>query len=88
MDVKPNRKKVRVKARVRAQLCEKGGGPGLPVPNSPYGLCERKATLKKKKKKKKKPMYSQPRSLWTQSNSEEEEEEADVLPATVSVDAK
>ena len=32
----------------RAQkLCESGGGrPGLPVPNSPYGLCGRKATLK------------------------------------------
>ena len=31
----------------RAQeLCEsRGGRPGLPVPNSPYGLCERKATL-------------------------------------------
>ena len=26
--------------------CEsRGGRPGLPVPNSPYGLCERKATL-------------------------------------------
>ena len=32
----------------RAQeLCEsRGGCPGLPVPNSPYGLCGRKATLK------------------------------------------
>ena len=34
---------------VRVQeLCERGGGrerPGLPVPNSPYGLCGRKATL-------------------------------------------
>ena len=32
---------------VRAQeLCEsRGGRPGLPVPNSPYGLCGRKATL-------------------------------------------
>ena len=31
----------------RAQeLCESGGGrPGLPVANSPYGLCGRKATL-------------------------------------------
>ena len=31
----------------RAQeLCESGGGrPGLPLPNSPYGLCGRKATL-------------------------------------------
>ena len=27
-------------------LCERRGGrPGLPVPNSPYGLCGRKATL-------------------------------------------
>ena len=33
--------------RCRAQgLFESGGGrPGLPVPNSPYGLCGRKATL-------------------------------------------
>ena len=31
----------------RAQeLCESGGGhPGLPVPNSPYGLCGHKETL-------------------------------------------
>ena len=28
------------------QLCEgRGDRPGLPVPNSPYGLCGRKATL-------------------------------------------
>ena len=35
-------------ALFRAQeLCEsRGGGPGLPVPNSSYGLCGRKATLK------------------------------------------
>ena len=34
----------------RAQeLCEnRGGRPGLPVPNSPYGLCGRKATLNSK----------------------------------------
>ena len=33
--------------RVSAQeLCEsRGGHPGLPVPNSPYGLCGRKATF-------------------------------------------
>ena len=33
---------------LRAQeLCEsRGGRPGLPVPNKPYGLCERKAALK------------------------------------------
>ena len=31
----------------RAQeLCGSGGGrPGLPIPDSPYGLCGRKATL-------------------------------------------
>ena len=35
---------------VRAQeLCEsRGERTGLPVPNGPYGLCGRKATLKKK----------------------------------------
>ena len=28
------------------ELCKcRGGRPGLPVPNSPYGLCGRKATL-------------------------------------------
>ena len=28
------------------ELCEsRGGRPGLPVPNSPYGLCGRIATL-------------------------------------------
>ena len=28
------------------ELCEsRGGRPGLPVPNSPYGLCGRKATF-------------------------------------------
>ena len=34
-------------ARLRAQEgCEsRGGRPGLPVPNSPYGLCGRKATV-------------------------------------------
>ena len=28
----------------------RGGGPGLLVPNSPDGLCERKATIEKEKK--------------------------------------
>ena len=29
---------------IRQELCESGGGrPGPPVPNSPYGLCGRKA---------------------------------------------
>ena len=34
-------------SRVRAQeLCEsRGGRPGVPVPNSAYGLCGREATL-------------------------------------------
>ena len=32
---------------IRAEeLCEgRGGRPGLPVPNKPYGFCGRKATL-------------------------------------------
>ena len=36
---------------VRGQeLCDsRGGRPGLPVVNSPYGLCENKATLNFKK---------------------------------------
>ena len=46
------------RARVQ-ELCEsRKGRPGLLVPNSSYGLCGRKATLKKKKKKKKKPGQS------------------------------
>ena len=38
---------VSVDVKLRAQeLCEsRGGRPGLPVPNSPYGLCGRKATV-------------------------------------------
>ena len=38
----------------RAQeLCKsRGGCPGLPVPNNPYGLCGRQATTKKRKRKK------------------------------------
>ena len=37
---------------LRAQeLCEsRGGRPGLPVPDKPYGFCGRKATWKKKKR--------------------------------------
>ena len=36
---------------LRAQeLCKsRGGRPGLPVPNSPYGLCGRKATLNERR---------------------------------------
>ena len=46
----PLKKQSEAKAEVlslRAQeLCEsRGGRPGLPVPNNPYGLCGRKATL-------------------------------------------
>ena len=42
-----------VKLHVRAQeLCEsRGGRPGLPVHNSPYGLCGRKATLNSRAKR-------------------------------------
>ena len=37
---------MRISGRAQ-ELCEsRGGRPGLPVPNSPYGLCGRKATLK------------------------------------------
>ena len=38
---------------LRAQeMCEsRGGRPGLPVPDSPYGLCGRKATLALKREK-------------------------------------
>ena len=35
-----------VPAHTAQELCERRGGrPGLPVTNSPYGLCRRKATL-------------------------------------------
>ena len=38
--------KTRVTAGRAPKLCEsRGGRPGLPVPNSPYGLCGREATL-------------------------------------------
>ena len=38
---------IRTKVFRTQELCEsRGGRPGLPVPNSPYGLCGRKATLK------------------------------------------
>ena len=42
----------RLENESRAQeLCEsQGEGPGLPVPNSPYGLCGRKATLEEENK--------------------------------------
>ena len=35
-----------LRTRAAQELCEsRGDRPGLPVPNSPYGLCGRKATL-------------------------------------------
>ena len=33
-------------SRAQELFENRGGRPGLPVPNSPYGLCGRKATLK------------------------------------------
>ena len=39
-------------ARGQALYDSRSGRPGLPVHNSPSGLCGRKATLKKKKKEK------------------------------------
>ena len=45
VDVKQHLKKKAIWFRAQ-ELCEsRGGHPGLPVPNSPYGLCGRKATL-------------------------------------------
>ena len=37
--------------RVQESCESRGGRPGLPVPNSPYGLCGRKATLKNRAQK-------------------------------------
>ena len=43
--IRDNRISASVKSRAQ-KVCEsRGGRPGLPVPNSPYGLCGRKATL-------------------------------------------
>ena len=48
-------------------VCESWGGrPGLPVPNSPYGLCGHKATLdlvkkNKEKKEEEDPLHTHPR---------------------------
>ena len=37
---------VSVDFKKHLKMCEsRGGRPGLPVPNSPYGLCGRKETL-------------------------------------------
>ena len=45
VDVKQHKTRTALEFRVQ-ELCEsRGGRPGLPVPNSPYGLCGRKATL-------------------------------------------
>ena len=39
----------KMNSRISQELCEsRGGRPGLPVPNSPYGLCGRKATIEEK----------------------------------------
>ena len=43
-----------------------GGRPGVPVANSPYGLCGRKATLKRKKKEKERKNRD---STWFVENS-------------------
>ena len=43
VDIKSN---IEMNARRAQELCERRGArPGLPVPNSPYGLCGHKATL-------------------------------------------
>ena len=43
VDVKQHRTRIQSRSQ---ELCESGGGrPRIPVPNSPYGLCGRKATL-------------------------------------------
>ena len=34
-----------VSSELRSCVKSRGGRPGLPVPNSPYGLCGQKATL-------------------------------------------
>ena len=46
--------KTKTQSSFRAQeLCEsRSGRPGLPVPNKPYSLCGRQATLKQKQKQK------------------------------------
>ena len=46
---------------VRAgQLCEgRGERPGLPVPNSPYGLCGRKAALNQQRQTPDRPVISE-----------------------------
>ena len=45
VDIKQHLKKEAIWFRAQ-ELCEsRGGHPGLPVPNSPYGLCGREATL-------------------------------------------
>ena len=74
--------------------CESGGGrPGLPVPNSPYGLCGRKATLKNRAQPSRAPRREQSLwSLWTQGNILEQSPAVQGSPSRtvlmVSVDAR
>ena len=44
VDVKQHERKKKDQSRAQ-ELCGSRGVPWLPVPNSPYGLCRRKATL-------------------------------------------
>ena len=45
VDVKQHLKKRRQQLRALEVYESRGSRPGLPVPNSPYGLCGRKATF-------------------------------------------
>ena len=45
VDVKQNRNESKSQSQ---ELCEsRGGHPGFPVPNSPYGFCGHKVTVKR-----------------------------------------
>ena len=63
--------------RYRTQeVCEsRGGRPGLPVPNSPYVLCGRKATFEEEEEEEEE----------EEGEEEEEEEEKDGLSAKTTV---
>ena len=46
VDVKQHWTELKDRCNRAQELCEsRAGHPGVPVPNSPYGLCGRKATL-------------------------------------------
>ena len=47
----------------------RGGRPGLPVPNSPYGLCGRKATLNPERKKKEKERKNRDGTWFVQNSA-------------------